>query len=122
MSPVSALIRTLLLFSVTVFALEPALGEARDGTVHHEAAAAASTHSSAASGDHGHEDEGQDHQHGSDHRHGTIQDHCAHLHAMDVVAPATMPFIDNRTESSSIVAPSSHTGSSLPPPGQPPRA
>lgn len=118
----TSLIRTLLLFSVTVFALEPALGEARDGTVHHEAAAAASTHSRSESGDHGHEDAGQTHQHGSDHRHGTIQDHCVHFHAMDVIAPTTLPFVDDRTGSSSIAAPASLADCSLPPPGQPPRA
>lgn len=116
-----SLFRTFLLFCVIVFALEPALGEARDGTLHHEAASAASNHSRSESGDHGHEDAGQTHQHGSDHRHGTIQDHCVHFHAMDVIAPATLPFVDDATEASPIAAPGWLADSSLPPPGQPPR-
>jgi hypothetical protein len=41
---------------------------------------------------------------------------------MDVIAPATLPFVDDGTEASPIAAPAWLADSSLPPPGQPPRA
>lgn len=118
----SFLIRILLLFCVTVFALEPALGEALDGAVHHETAGVASTHARFESGDHGHEDEGLSHEHGSGHRHGTVQDHCVHFHAVDLMAPAGLPLLDERSEPGSISILWLFANASIPPPGQPPRA
>jgi len=75
--------------------LEPLVGAARDGSVHHESAAAAAAHRSAAPGEHGHEhgpNQPRHHQHGPEHQHGTAGDHCTHAHgpALAAVAPLAL--------------------------------
>lgn len=66
---------------------EPALGQLRDGVVHHESTASAASHADGAPSEHGHEDGSPlGHQHGREHQHGTSADHCTHLHGLALVA------------------------------------
>ncbi|MEX2584426.1 MAG: hypothetical protein WD766_14245 [Gemmatimonadota bacterium] len=67
----------LMLLIVTFSNVETVTGVIRDGTVHHESAAAAAGHAAQAKGEHGHEDGAP---HGPQHEHGTQSDHCMHQH------------------------------------------
>lgn len=75
--------------------VEPLVGQLRDGTVHHESAAAAAAHRSAAPSEHGHEDgsgTSPQHQHGSQHQHGTSADHCTHAHGLALPTTLAVTF------------------------------
>jgi len=75
--------------------VEPVVGELRDGTVHHESAAAAAAHRPAAPGEHGHEDgssQSSQHEHGSQHQHGSTADHCTHAHGTALPAAMAVSF------------------------------
>ena len=77
---------------VAFWNLEPLLGVARDGAVHHESTVEAVRHADAGSGDHGHEDPGaDDHDHAPGHTHGTGADHCTHHHGTAV--PTTLQLV-----------------------------
>lgn len=91
-----------LLAAVMVSAVEPVVGLARDGAVHHETAAEAATHNGLANADHAHEtddaaetdveqteaplpsDSDERHEHGSN------ADHCTHMHG--IACPALPVF------------------------------
>ena len=83
-----------LVIATPVWQLEAVAGVMRDGVVHHEAASAAASHTSATSGEHGHEDglPPAQHPHGSQHQHGTPADHCSHAHGFAVVTAFSMGF------------------------------
>ena len=83
-----------LLYATAVSLVEPALGELRDGEIHHESTAAALAHAQFADGDHGHEDAGTPaHEHGREHQHGTATDHCTHQHGPAAPAEGALPFV-----------------------------
>lgn len=69
---------------------EAVLGVVRDGSVHHESAAAAAIHQGEHQveyrGEHGHEDSGVGAEHDAEHQHGTSSDHCTHAHGMSLPA------------------------------------
>lgn len=92
---------------------EPAFGLLRDGQVHHETAASASTHTSTA-GEHGHEDGGTQpgHPHGPSHQHGTSSDHCTHGHSVGL--PSAQP-IASSVVTATPDQPCSWTATSAPP-------
>lgn len=71
---------------------ETVAGELRDGAVHHESLAAATSHSGFANGDHGHEDEGHS-EPSSDHEHGSNSDHCTHPHGTSLPAAIAEVFL-----------------------------
>lgn len=89
-------------------ALESALGELRDGAVHHESSAAAAFHALDAQGDHGHEDGSLpgDHRHSRGHEHGTGSDHCTHQHghAMPAAGPEPLFTLATREPASAAAA------------------
>lgn len=83
-----------LLYATAVSLVEPALGELRDGEIHHESTAAALAHAQVADGDHGHEHAGSPaHDHGGEHQHGTALDHCTHQHGPAAPAEGALPFV-----------------------------
>jgi len=92
---------------------EPAFGLLRDGQVHHETAASASTHTSAA-GEHGHEDGATQpgHPHAPSHQHGTSSDHCTHVHGIGLTS--TQP-LSSSAVLVTIDQPFSWTATSAPP-------
>jgi hypothetical protein len=71
----------LMLLTIVFSHAETAMGLLRDGTVHHETAAAAAQHALNGQGEHGHEDGAP---HGPNHEHGTSADHCTHQHGAQV--------------------------------------
>lgn len=76
-----------LMVAPTTFSLGRLSGELRDGEVHHETAATASSPSKTSSGDHGHED---DSSHGSEHQHGTSGDRFTHQRGPLLVGVSTL--------------------------------
>jgi hypothetical protein len=80
-----------LLIAYGASSAEAVVGVVRDGSVHHESAAAAAMHHEGQhDGEHGHEDGGQAAEHGSEHQHGTPGDHCTHTHGTSI--PTTPGF------------------------------
>lgn len=100
-----ALLALVALLAGGSFDAEQVVGEMRDGAVHHESVEAAAAHAQDSTGDHGHEDQGSDHEdHGPGHSHGTTSDHCTHQHGTPVpsnfafalaLAMTTTSFIDD---------------------------
>lgn len=86
MSRLRPYIALALLVGYLASSAEAVLGVVRDGTVHHESAAAAAVHQGASHGEHGHEDPGAGAEHGSEHQHGTSGDHCTHAHGVSLPA------------------------------------
>ncbi len=112
--------------SLALGLVETAVGETRDGDVHHEQVVDAAAHHNVQglSGDHGHEDIAQSPapEHGPDHRHGTSSDHCTHIHGVGfivavVVVPATAV-----ASTPAVCEAQTHTSRSKPPIKEPPRA
>ncbi|MCL7937884.1 MAG: hypothetical protein M8844_06970 [marine benthic group bacterium] len=85
-------IALLLLAIVMVSALEPVVGLARDGAVHHETAAEAATHAGLANAAHAHETGESASPTDADggHEHGSPSDHCTHMHG--IACPALPSF------------------------------
>ena len=81
------LIALCLLLVTTAFNAEAVAGALRDGQVHHEDLATASSHAASPDGEHGHEDGSPlpGHRHDQNHEHGTSADHCTHHHGAALV-------------------------------------
>jgi hypothetical protein len=93
-------ISALLLLATVAFQAEAVLGEARDGSVHHEEAAEAWVHAHDPHGSHSHDGpEGprslqlNERAPSSEHEHGTTTDHCTHVHGMALVCTTDLDLI-----------------------------
>ena len=88
---IKRLTATLVIVGWALMSVESALGELRDGEVHHESASSAWQHRAGSGGglDHRHmEDLGgaaQGDEHDDDHRHGSSSDHCTHVHGAPLI-------------------------------------
>ena len=97
-----SLVAFALLLGYGVTSLEVAVGEVRDGEIHHESNLQAIDHTQSSQGEHGHEDGGRTPEHGPDHQHGTSGDHCTHTHSVSLVSASysflIIAFLGSATE------------------------
>lgn len=97
---------SLVIVAWTLMSVESAVGELRDGEVHHESASEAARHRAESAGGFGHEhtqepgggqqeeqrqqdgelQQGQEYQQGQEHDHDSAADHCTHVHGVGLIS------------------------------------
>ena len=82
----------LVIVAWTLMSVESAVGELRDGEVHHESSSVAAQHRAESAGGFGHEhgeESSHSHQDG-EHQHNSAVDHCTHVHGVGMISTAAL--------------------------------